>query len=205
MCSSDLDAFGPFRVLHQIGAGTLGPVFRAYDPERDRLVAVKLFRLGLTPELVHQFTAGLERLVAQARDALAGLAGAAATGAHLAEAVADLDLDHPSAGVAILASPGYRAVYLLTTEPTATLTVGPRFALAALVASESGGARTRVLVCSRGATRCIEIGAGVARERLDDSFPVVVDAPTEADTPHRDFPLDEHESDRKSTRLNSSH
>ncbi len=28
------DAFGPFRVLHQIGAGTLGPVFRAYDPER---------------------------------------------------------------------------------------------------------------------------------------------------------------------------
>src|SRR6266849_2146300 len=28
------DAFGPFRVLHQIGAGALGPVFRAYEPER---------------------------------------------------------------------------------------------------------------------------------------------------------------------------
>ncbi|MGE3509096.1 MAG: hypothetical protein AB7N65_09470, partial [Vicinamibacterales bacterium] len=38
------DAFGPFRVLHQIGAGALGPVFRAYDPEQDRLVAVKLFQ-----------------------------------------------------------------------------------------------------------------------------------------------------------------
>ena len=49
-CASD--AFGPFRVLHQIGAGALGPVFRAYDPEQDRLVAVKLFRLDLSPERV---------------------------------------------------------------------------------------------------------------------------------------------------------
>src|SRR2546427_9211091 len=45
-------AFGPFRVLHQIGAGALGPVFRAYEPDRDRLVAVKVFRLGLPPERV---------------------------------------------------------------------------------------------------------------------------------------------------------
>src|SRR5438128_1234068 len=51
------DTFGPFRVLHQIGAGVLGPVFRAYDPESDRLVAVKLFRLDLPPERVHQLVA----------------------------------------------------------------------------------------------------------------------------------------------------
>src|SRR6476659_5238826 len=37
-------AFGPFRVLHQIGVGALGPVFRTYEPTRDRLVAVKVFR-----------------------------------------------------------------------------------------------------------------------------------------------------------------
>lgn len=43
-------AFGPFRVLHQIGIGALGPVFRTYEPARDRLVAVKLFRLDITPE-----------------------------------------------------------------------------------------------------------------------------------------------------------
>jgi protein kinase-like protein/PEGA domain-containing protein len=43
-------AFGPFRVLHQIGVGALGPVFRTYEPTRDRLVAVKIFRLDLTPE-----------------------------------------------------------------------------------------------------------------------------------------------------------
>ena len=43
------DAFGRFRVLHQVGAGTLGPVFRAYDSERSRLVAVKLFQLDVPP------------------------------------------------------------------------------------------------------------------------------------------------------------
>jgi hypothetical protein len=58
------DAFGPFRVLHQIGAGTLGPVFRAYDAERERLVAVKLFRLDLPPEKVHQLVTAFEQLIA---------------------------------------------------------------------------------------------------------------------------------------------
>src|SRR5829696_6890853 len=43
-------AFGPFRVLHQVGVGALGPVFRTYEPTRDRLVAVKVFRLDITPE-----------------------------------------------------------------------------------------------------------------------------------------------------------
>src|SRR5215216_6424984 len=58
------DAFGPFRVLHQIGAGTLGPVFRAYDATRERLVAVKLFALDLPPERGHQLVAEFERLIA---------------------------------------------------------------------------------------------------------------------------------------------
>src|SRR4029078_12928527 len=56
-------AFGPFRVLHQIGAGTLGPVFRAYDADRERLVAVKLFKLDLPPERVHQLVTALEALI----------------------------------------------------------------------------------------------------------------------------------------------
>jgi serine/threonine protein kinase len=37
-------------VLHQIGVGVLGPVFRTYEPVRDRLIAVKVFRLDVTPE-----------------------------------------------------------------------------------------------------------------------------------------------------------
>src|SRR5262245_17588704 len=58
------DAFGPFRVLHQIGAGTLGPVFRAYDAERERLVAVKLFTLDIAPDAAHRLAAAFERLSA---------------------------------------------------------------------------------------------------------------------------------------------
>jgi hypothetical protein len=62
--SAPPDAFGPFRVLHQIGAGALGPVFRAYDPEQDKLVAVKLFRVDLPPERAHELVADFERLIA---------------------------------------------------------------------------------------------------------------------------------------------
>jgi serine/threonine-protein kinase len=51
-------------VLHQIGAGASGPVFRAYEPELDKLVAVKVFALDLAPERTHQLVAELERLIA---------------------------------------------------------------------------------------------------------------------------------------------
>lgn len=40
-------------MLHQVGVGALGPVFRTYEPTRDRLVAVKVFRLDITPEQAH--------------------------------------------------------------------------------------------------------------------------------------------------------
>lgn len=43
-------AFGRFRVLHQIGAGSLGPVFRAEDPASQTSVVIKVIRLNLTPE-----------------------------------------------------------------------------------------------------------------------------------------------------------
>jgi serine/threonine protein kinase len=63
--AAPFDTFGPFRVLHQIAAGTLGPVFRAYDPDHDRLVAVKLFQFqdDLGPDRVRQLLDGLQRLV----------------------------------------------------------------------------------------------------------------------------------------------
>ena len=58
-------AFGPFRVLHQLGAGTLGPVFRAHDPAEARLVAVKQFRLDLMPERAVELAASLDDLVSR--------------------------------------------------------------------------------------------------------------------------------------------
>src|SRR5215204_1003467 len=54
-------AFGPFRVLHQVGIGTLGPVFRTYEPTRDRLVAVKVFRLDIVPEQAQVLAEALGR------------------------------------------------------------------------------------------------------------------------------------------------
>src|SRR6185503_2107247 len=54
-------AFGPFRVLHQIGIGTLGAVFRTYEPARDRLVAVKVFRLDIVPEQAQALADALQR------------------------------------------------------------------------------------------------------------------------------------------------
>src|SRR5262249_1723565 len=83
------DAFGPFRVLHQIGAGVLGPVFRAYDPEHDRLAAVKCFRLDIPPERVHQLVAEFEKLIAAGLDhpgiAAPLLTGIVGTNAFLAQ------------------------------------------------------------------------------------------------------------------------
>ena len=48
-------------MLHQIGVGALGPVFRTYEPERDRLVAVKAFRLDITPEQAQALAEELSR------------------------------------------------------------------------------------------------------------------------------------------------
>lgn len=48
-------------MLHQIGIGTLGPVFRTYEPTRDRLVAVKVFRLDIVPEQVQALADALNR------------------------------------------------------------------------------------------------------------------------------------------------
>ncbi len=48
--------------MHQVGAGVLGPVFRGYDPEHDRAVAIKAFSLDLTPEQARDLAADLDRL-----------------------------------------------------------------------------------------------------------------------------------------------
>jgi serine/threonine protein kinase len=56
-------AFGSFRVMHQIGVGVLGPVFRTYNPSQDRLFAVKAFHVDITPEQVETLVESLTRLV----------------------------------------------------------------------------------------------------------------------------------------------
>ena len=60
---SSAGALGPFRVLHQIGVGVLGPVFRTYEHNHGRLVAVKVFRLNATPEQATALADELNRVV----------------------------------------------------------------------------------------------------------------------------------------------
>ena len=59
--SSGPGAFGPFRVLHQIGVGVLGPVFRAYNPSDDRPFIVKELRIDVAPEQARLLVEALER------------------------------------------------------------------------------------------------------------------------------------------------
>jgi serine/threonine-protein kinase len=58
-------ALGRFRVLHRIGAGTIGPVFRAVDPDSSTVVAIKLFTLKLPPARTGAVVRALGGLVSQ--------------------------------------------------------------------------------------------------------------------------------------------
>jgi serine/threonine protein kinase len=66
-------------VLHQVGAGSLGPVFRAHDAAGGRLVAIKSFRLDLTPEQAAELAVELEDLAAN-QPRHPGIAAAIAAG-----------------------------------------------------------------------------------------------------------------------------
>jgi serine/threonine protein kinase len=55
-------------VLHQVGAGTLGPVFRAHDAAEGRLVAVKAFTLDLDPDQARRLAAALDELPSRGLD-----------------------------------------------------------------------------------------------------------------------------------------
>lgn len=57
------DVIGPYRVLHQIGSGVLGPVFRVLDPDTDTIVAVKQFKLDWPPEQAHALAGALGTLI----------------------------------------------------------------------------------------------------------------------------------------------
>lgn len=65
-------SFGPYRVLHQIGSGVLGPVFRCFDPQHSCVVAVKAIQSDLLPEPAAELAGALSQLCATQPDA-AGL------------------------------------------------------------------------------------------------------------------------------------
>lgn len=64
--AADGQTFGPFPVLHQIGMGALGPVFRAQGTAGGELVAIKAFKLDVSPELAPSIAEELRTLVGRA-------------------------------------------------------------------------------------------------------------------------------------------
>lgn len=57
--------YGRFRLLHQIGAGSVGPVFRGEDGETRQRVVIKVIRVGLPPEKVAALASALSTLKAR--------------------------------------------------------------------------------------------------------------------------------------------
>ncbi len=55
-------AFGRYRVLHQLGAGSLGPVFRGEDPDSGHSVIINAVGLKLSAERARQIVNGLAGL-----------------------------------------------------------------------------------------------------------------------------------------------
>jgi hypothetical protein len=112
---------------------------------------------------------------------------------RLSTALDRIDLQHPPAGVAVLVSPTVSRVVPVDGSVEPQVVVGPRFAVAEVLEATARTRTARLVVLSQARTRCVDVTGGEAAERRDFGFPVGTEPPREADTPHRDFPLDEHE------------
>ena len=80
--------------MHQIGVGVLGPVFRSYHPDDDRLVALKAFHLDITPELASRLAGALNEI---AQSGLSHPSLVAPIGAGLADGIPYLALEYVAA------------------------------------------------------------------------------------------------------------
>ena len=155
-------------MLHQIGAGTLGPVFRAYDSTRERLVAVKLVKLDLPPERMHQLVAELEGLVA-ADLTHPALAAPLATG--ISGVSAFLAQDYVAADSLDLAVREYGPAPAGNVLRVATQLAGA-LDYAAAVHVTHGALHPRDLLLSSDDTRLTGIGVAQALERIGVVAPV---------------------------------
>ena len=146
----------------------MGPVFRAYDPERDRLVAVKLFKLDLPPERVHQLVAEFERLI-DAR--LTHDAMAAPLAAGIIEASAYLAQEYISAESLDLAVREYGPAPAGDALRVAAQLAGA-LDFAAVVNAHHGALHPRDVLLSPDETKLTGLGVARALERVGVSAPV---------------------------------
>lgn len=125
----------------------------------------------------------------------ATVSGRAATSlvSRIDATLSEVDLDHPTPGVAVFVSPDVTRIIPLDSPVEPEVVVGERFAIRGLLTAFLHRRHVRVVVLSQAKTRCIDLNGHEVRERFDFGFPVEIEPPVEADAPHRDFPLDEHE------------
>ncbi|MCX6539580.1 MAG: PEGA domain-containing protein [Acidobacteria bacterium] len=161
-------AFGRFRLLHQIGAGVLGPVFRTHDEQEQRLVAVKAFTLDITPERAEELSNQLQQVV-------------------------DIDLEHPHIARPIATgvedSVAYLAQQYVTGESldAAIRQYGPAPAgdvvrlighvaealdVAARVGVFHGALHPRDILVTPGETHITGLGVSMALERIGQHGPI---------------------------------
>jgi len=143
-------------------------VFRAYDAQRERLVAVKLFNLDLPPEKAHQLVAAFERLIAGELTHPA-LAAPLATG--LTGVSAFLAQDYVAAESLDLAVREYGPA-----PPSDALRVAAQLAgaldFAAVVNISHGALHPRDVLLSSDDTRLTGIGVARALEQVGVTAPV---------------------------------
>ena len=143
-------------------------MFRAFDQQTERLVAVKLFTLDLAPERVHQLVAELDRLT-DATLAHPAIASPLATGIH--DNHAYLAMEYVSADSLDTAIRQYGAA-----PPADALRVAAQLAgaldFAAVVHVAHGALHPRDVLLSPEETRLTGLGIAAAFERIQVAAPV---------------------------------
>jgi serine/threonine-protein kinase len=143
-------------------------VFRAYDAERERLVAVKLFKVDLAPERVHQLVAAFEQLIAAG---LAHPAIAAPIATGMAGVSAYLAQDYVAAESLDLAVRQYGPA-----PPADALRVAAQLAsaidFAAVIGTSHGALHPRDILLSADETRLTGLGIAQALEGIGAGAPV---------------------------------
>jgi Bacterial archaeo-eukaryotic release factor family 3 len=112
---------------------------------------------------------------------------------RLDEAIASIDLDHPADGVAVLVTAEDSHVVLLPVPVRARVVVDEAFATRELLDAAQQMLRARVIVLSGERARCFQAVGSALTEVVSETFPMTISPPVEADTPHGDFPIGEHE------------
>lgn len=143
-------------------------MFRAYDAERERLVAVKLFKLDLPPERVHQLVDAFQQVI-DVRLTHPAMAVPLATG--ITNVSAYLAQDYVAAESLDLTVREYGAA-----PPADALRVATQLAgaldFAAAVDVTHGSLHPRDVLLSSDETRLTGIGVGGALERIGAASPV---------------------------------